>query len=192
MKLKTFTKVGAALSAAFVLTSVANATMVNGQIDFGLTATLDSPLLINATEVSSWNFVIAVSPTDDFDTFVNTGDVPSTFTAPWSFVSGAVSPLWVVGGFTFDLTSSSIFQQNANFLDVRGTGMVTGNGFDPTPGNWTFTITSASGSGSGVSGTGFSFVASNNTNVPDGGTTVALLGFSLLGLHGVRRKFAKR
>ncbi len=38
----------------------------------------------------------------------------------------------------------------------------------------------------------FTATANLNTRVPDGGSTVALLGLSMLGLHGIRRKFAKR
>lgn len=190
MKLKTITKVGAALSAAFALTSAANAAYINGKIDFGITANLDSPDLGTATKVVTWGTVLASLVDGDFDTYVNPGDVPTTFTQPWSFNSGAVAPLWQIGGFTFNLTSSSVNGvQSSTFLNVVGSGFVSGNGFTSTPGAWSFTITNQGG---GVStANAFSFVASTSA-VPDGGTSVALLGVSLLGLYGARRKFAAR
>jgi hypothetical protein len=187
MKLKTLTKVGAVLTAVFALSSAANAAFINGKIDFGITATLDNTDLGLATQVTTWDLVFASLVSDDFDTFVNPLDVPTTFTDPWSFNSGPVTPLWAIGGFTFDLTSSSIVTQSNTFLNVVGSGLVSGNSFTPTPGTWSFTITNQGG---GVQNQ-FSFVASTSS-VPDGGATVALLGVSLLGLHGARRKFGKR
>jgi hypothetical protein len=60
-------------------------------------------------------------------------------TAPWSFNSGLHPALWSVGGFTFDLTASNIVTPQGNgFLNVSGTGTITGNGFNATPGNWKF------------------------------------------------------
>ena len=48
--------------------------------------------------------------------------------------------LWSVGGFTFNLLSSTVKQRDAEFLSVRGTGVITGPpGFDPTFGMWAFT-----------------------------------------------------
>ena len=59
--------------------------------------------------------------------------------APWNFNSG-LTALWSVGGFTFDLTSSSIVLPRVNgFISVSGTGTISGNGFIPTPGTWRFT-----------------------------------------------------
>jgi hypothetical protein len=187
MKLKTTSKLAAALVAAAALTSAANAAFVEGKIDFGIVVTLDSQNLGSATKVMSWDTTFVTLVTDDYDTFANPGN-PAIFTAPWTFNSGAVTPLWTAAGFSFDLSSSAVNGVQTNtFLNVVGTGTVTGNGFDPTPGTFSFTITNQGG----AAGNGqFSFVASTAT-VPDGGTTVALLGVSLLGLHGLRRKFGK-
>jgi VPDSG-CTERM motif len=188
MKLKTTPRTGAALLAALVLTSAANAAYINGKIDFGITAELDDSDLAVATEVSNWGIVLATLVSGDFDTYVDPGDFPTTFTDPWSFASGPVTPLWQIGGFTFDLTSSSIVTQNSTFLNVVGSGFVSGNSFDITPGTWSFTIANEGG-GVGAANA-FSFVSSTSS-VPDGGTTFVLLGLSMLGLHGARRKFAK-
>lgn len=189
MKFHTFTKIGAALVAACGLASVANAAFIQGEIEFTGLAVLDGPL-DTATQVTSWPGVRVENATDDFDDYVTSeyesfgnGDAV-VINAPWTFTSG-LTPFWSVGGFTFDLDNSMIATQNSTFLNVKGSGTVTGNGFDATYGDWSFTIASTSNTGR------FSF-ASSTSAVPDGGTTMALLGFSLLGLHGVRRKFVNR
>ncbi len=114
-----------------------------------------------------------------------------SFAEPWVFdPSTPYSPLWTVTDngttFTFNLTSSFIALQNSSFLSISGTGVITGTGFDDTPGVWNF-----SSQGPGAEGK-FSWSASTGNQVPDGGTTLVLLGASLLGLHGIRRKLGHR
>jgi len=58
-------------------------------------------------------------------------------TAPWIFGSGKRA-LWIVGGFTFDLATSTITQQGNGLLAVSGTGTISGHGFNNTPGSWRF------------------------------------------------------
>jgi hypothetical protein len=98
----------------------------------------------------------------------------------WTF--GAQTALWSVGGFTFDLIATNVFQ-NSSVLLISGTGIVTGHG-ETFNGTWML-----SSQGPGVNGL-FSFSASSN--VPDGGATVALLGLSLAGIEGIRRKLMKK
>jgi VPDSG-CTERM motif len=69
-------------------------------------------------------------------------------------------------------------------IDITGTGTLTGNGFDPTPGAWEFTSQSALGRRHLT----FSFSADTSA-VPDGGSAVALLGIALVGVEALRRKF---
>jgi hypothetical protein len=103
---------------------------------------------------------------------------------PWIFTPSTPTPgLWSVGGFSFDLLASTVVTQNANFLIITGTGIVSGNGFDPTAMDWSFTTQSAGGH----TRTTFSFSANGQT-VPDGGTTVMLLG-AALGALGMARRF---
>ena len=90
---------------------------------------------------------------------VNVGDTVA-MTAPWNFNSGLLPALWSVGNFTFDLTASSIVQQGNGFLSVSGTGTITGNGFDPTPGSWRFTTQNPPANGV------FSFSASTTASQP--------------------------
>ena len=99
--------------------------------------------------------------------------------------------LWTAGGFTFNLSASSITLQNNSFLLVEGTGFIVGNGFDQTAGTFSFSTQENDVDGR------FSFSAAGiatptSTNVPDGGATIALLGLSLLGLQGARKAIAKR
>ncbi len=193
MKLKTTTKFGAAALVALALTSAAQALpYINGDIQFIGAAQLNNAVLANATGVTSFGSVTSMFPTGSFATpgyLTN----PTVFTSPWMFntVAPGISPFWTAGSFTFDLTASSKLPSSTpTFLDVSGFGTVSAAGFAPTAGTWTFTISSASGSANNGN---FSFQSSaTSAGVPDGGATVALLGFSLLGLHGVRRKFATR
>ena len=63
---------------------------------------------------------------------------PVTMAAPWNFNSGPLPALWSVDGYTFDLTMSSIVTQGNGFLNVSGTGTISGHGFVPTTGSWRF------------------------------------------------------
>ncbi len=190
MKSKTTSMFGAAAIATLALCSSATAASINGEIIFIGGANLDNSSLGSASQVNSWDgplgldnpIVLAV--TGDLDTFTNPG-AQATFASPWVFGSGQAA-LWSVDGFTFDLSDSTIVSQSDVFLNVTGTGILTGHGFDPTPGTFAFTISDTGGPNIDQR---FGFVA-NTASVPDGGTTIALLGVSLLGLHSIRRKLA--
>jgi len=107
-------------------------------------------------------------------------------TAPWIFnPSTATIPLWQVGGFTFDLTSSTIVTQTNFFLNITGVGTLSGAGFDPTPGTWSFTVSNALGKPHAT----FGFTSDTASTVPEGGATAALLGLALGGVEVLRRKF---
>ncbi len=165
----------AATFAVLALASTAQAAKINGVISFDGQATING----TNTGVTTFTGVTSGIPiTGSFSAFV-APNTPVTIAAPWLFNSGPIANFWSVGGFTFNLSSSSvIFQSGFNVL-VGGTGMITGNGFDPTPGTWSYS--SQNGAGSNVR-----FSASSNS-VPDGGATLALLGASFLGLGGVSR-----
>ncbi|CAN5269579.1 hypothetical protein BH23VER1_BH23VER1_13120 [soil metagenome] len=166
-----------AISAAltFAVPQQAEAALIQGSITFSGGADLDSDNLGAATQVVAWEDVLVQSASGNFATLV--GDSVTT-SAPWVFGSGRTD-LWMVGGFEFDLVDSTINFQNANFLAVSGTGTISGNGFDPTPGVWNFTTQEPDAMGI------FSFSSSTSSlaSVPDGGATVALFGLSLLGLQ---------
>jgi VPDSG-CTERM motif len=161
----------------------AQATPITGNITFFGTVSLDGNAN-TATMVTAYHglggagspFVASAD-----GSFTGLDGFAATFTAPWSFNSGAVANFWSVGGFVFNLFSSSITVQAGGSLIVDGTGTITGNGLDATAGSWHFTTQNPSARGV------FSFSAATGA-VPDGGSAVALLGIAFLGLEGLRRK----
>lgn len=154
---------------------------IEGNITFSGGATLDTGNANTAHAVTSFKNTVVQSVSGDFDTFINDLD-PATFSASWFFdPSTPTSGLWSVGGFTFDLLTSTIVARGSGSLTVSGTGTISGNSFDPTFGTWMFTTQNP-----GANGT-FSFSASG-LSVPDGGSAVSLLGLALIGIEVLRRK----
>ncbi len=175
-----------------LFTQQAQASQITGNITFGGTVSLNTGSAGTATAVTAWHggggsgSPFALSYDGDFTGFVAAFDA-TTIAAPWNFNSGAVPSFWSVDGFTFNLTSSSIFSQGGvpPGVVVTGSGFVSGNGFDPTFMSWSFT-TQDPGTGRPSSRV-FSFSAAAGS-VPDGGTTVMLLG-AALGALGMARRF---
>ncbi len=162
--------------------------MINGNITFAGGVTLDN-YKSTATQVTSWLNSTVESVSGDFSPLVSTGD-SVTFTAPWTFGSG-LNSLWSVGGFTFNLLSSSIVLQNSDYLLVSGTGIIvdTLGAYANTSGNFRFSIPGDSANGI------FSFAAASKSDpgtvsVPDMGSSLALLAIGLAGLLAIRRKVA--
>ena len=173
----------------------AQATQISGAITFAGGAQLNTGSSGTATSVIGWLDQLGAQPTVqsrslDFATFVTVGQT-ATFTAPWSFNSGPLAALWSVGGFTFDLLSSAITFQDSGSVTVLGTGTITGHGFTPTTGTWRFsTQDPPAGTVGTPPQTVFSFSASTGA-VPDGGTTVVLLGLSLVAVAAFRTKMVR-
>lgn len=172
------------LLAASLVSGNAFAVAINGTINFAGSATLDSSDLTTATQVLSWSNTEATEAiTGSFATTVTQGDL-ATFSAPWVFGSG-IDDLWSVGGFTFDLLTSSPFFVNSAILAIEGTGMVSAAGYDDTSGNFIITLQDSNlGGGTEVT---FGFSAAS-TSVPDESSTVALLGLGLAGLGAIARR----
>jgi len=85
-----------------------------------------------------------------------------------------------------------VVTQTATFLNISGTGIVSGNGFAPTNATWAFTVQNASSHALG-SNLFYSFSANLATQgVPDGGSSVAMLGIGLGLVEFIRRKFRLR
>jgi len=169
--------------AAALVTSGAQAAMLEGAITFAGGAKFDTNSLATATRVTLFKNVLVMSEDGDFTGIVNDNDAV-TMAVPYIFTPSTATPaLWSVDGFTFDLDASVVVLQNADFLLISGTGTITGNGFDPTPGTWSFTAQSPKANGV------FSFSSSDGFVAPDGGSTVALLGLGLTCVWMIRRKF---
>lgn len=138
--------------------------------------TFDTTSLATATEVDLWNSSFVLQRFGDFTAFTNPGDNVS-MSAPWIFTPSTPLPsLWMVGGFTFDLTSSIVVTQTPRFLNVQASGILSGNGFDPTPATWTFSA--SRGDGGNANTFGFQ---STTSAVPES-STVALLGIGAFAL----------
>ena len=186
--MKLVSKIGAALFAALVLSSTASAVRINGTIGFTGGASLNNADLSLATQVVEWDTTkVSVIHTGDFSGIVTGTDV--ILWKPWNLDTAApgITNFWKVGDFSFDLTSSTRYYDPAGlgFLAASGYGWIKKAGFENTEGTWSFSTQNPG------AGNLFTFSASGAA-VPDGGATVALLGVSLLGLHGLRRKFSKR
>lgn len=187
------------LAALLALTSATHAAFISGSINFSSGAGGGIILqdsagnittnLAAATGIQSWLLAEVEEGSGSFDTVPDGTSV--LFSQPWVFnPSTSMTPLWTIAGpenFAFNLSSSTTVFQNGSFLAISGTGTFTGANYDATPGTWAFTT-----QGSGAQGK-FSWSSSSvAASVPDGGTTVALLGGSLLGLCGLRRLLSRR
>jgi PEP-CTERM motif len=182
--------VAVALSSLFA--SQISAAPITGTIDFGGTVTFDTTSLATATRVNTWNSSFVLQDSGSFSSIAAGANV--TMAAPWIFNSGtpsipqpgpATAHLWQVGGFNFDLSSSIVVSQSANFLNVTGTGTISGNGFDATVGNWSFT----SSDSNGAPETTFGF-QTQTTAVPEP-STFALLALGICPLISSRKRRAK-
>ncbi|HXB59814.1 MAG TPA: VPDSG-CTERM sorting domain-containing protein [Candidatus Acidoferrales bacterium] len=177
---------------------IAQAVPIDGSITFAGGVTLNTSSSATATEVLNWSGPggtgnpIVISDQGSFS-----GIAPGStakFASPWFFNSGSVSALFSVGGFTYNLTSSSVVFQGAgpNGLPgvlVDGIGSISGNGLDSEAMEWSFSTSDPSALG--VDAAVFSFqVAAGTTGgtVPDGGTTAMLLGLGVLGLGVVKKQ----
>jgi hypothetical protein len=157
----------------------AQAVPIDGYINFAGAVRYNTNSLVTATKVTQWknSVVLGAATTGDFATHTFNAE-HVTMASTWIFSPSTVTPaLWRVGGFTFNLASSTIVSQTAFFLNITGTGTVSGNGFTPTPGQWSFTSTDSNGHTRST----FGFQSQTNA-VPDGGATAALLGFALSGM----------
>jgi hypothetical protein len=180
--IKTILGIVAALASVGLLSS-AQAVPITGMLNISGTAHYDAPIA-SATQITM--FEDAVTGGANTGSFGGIGAmVPVSMTFPYIFNPSTPTPaLWSVAGFTFNLLSSEIITQTSNGILIVGTGTITGNGFDPTPGTWGFSQQKGSG-------TVLTFSATTEAAVPDGGMTATLLGLGLGGLVGARRLLRK-
>lgn len=199
MKLvKTLLAVGALC--AFV--AQANAVSITGQLSMGGEAVLDGPLA-SANGFTAFNQVYIVPLPAPSGSYAGVAaGIPGQVTyAPFQFdplTPSPVNPLWSFTDagtgwtYTFKLSSVSIITQNPNFLNLLGFGTanITGPGspYTETGGVWSFTIDNPTGNAPAAFN--FNFISTTATT-PDGGLTMALLGFGLMGVEGLRRRFSK-
>jgi hypothetical protein len=193
MKFKKINKLLAALAVTSLASLAAvKGAAINGDIHFkNGTATLDA-LGASATTLSNFTGVQTQQVTStgdyasvtnssvvtvkdlDFESIGYTGDkVIADF---WTFTDVVSSKTY-----SFNLATITSSSWDGSAIVITGTGTAFGTGFSSYAG--TFQL-STSGPGATIS---FSSV----TEVPDSGTTTALLGLSMLGLAGAARRLRK-
>ena len=186
--------VGAAAIMALAQTS--QATSITGAIGFAGNANLNTGSTSSATTVVSWSGSTTANPVVQSDSGSIAGVIaPNTqivFSAPLNFTSSSViTPFWNVLGtpsINFQLLSSTYVRGVLGgnpYVAISGTGLLSAPNFDPT--TWNFSVTFQDPSTVPDAQT-FTFSASQQS-VPDGGTTVMLLGAALSGMALIKRKF---
>lgn len=186
-----FKLIAGAVAALVGLSATVQAIPISGQISFSGLAVLDSTTLTSATKFLSYSnsagttaFPTVGIHTGSYSSPLLTG-ASATFT-PFTFSPVTASTPFVLWTFTigvntysFKVNSLVVATQNSTFLNVIGTGIASITGFTDTSGIFSITDT-------GSGGPTFTFGA--NTTVPDGGTTVMLLGAALSGFALLRKK----
>ena len=169
-----------------VLCRQAHAEFIDGMIELEGSPKFDAKSLADASKVKTWDNVSVVDRSGDFMDFVSSGE-SAAVDMPWRFKASKKHPASLsVGGFTFDLTSSSVNSQNSKLLSVDGSGSISGNGFDVTPGSWSFTSNKVNGSTS----TNFVFQAAASP-VPEP-SVPALIAGGFASLLAVQRFLRRR
>ncbi len=144
-----------------------------------------------ARGVKSWG-TPKVGIVETPSSFTSMGVMPGqsvSFQEPWVFEtalpSAPGSPLWSVaaGNFAFYLESATVTRPSATILNIEAAGMLTGDGFTPTPAIFFFSTQEPD------TGSVFSWSASTEA-VPEAGTS-AILGVTLLGICLIRRRTSK-
>ena len=194
-------KFAGVVAVAFALTQTLQAVPITGAIGFTGAVTYDTSSAGTASQVTSW-----VAPTEinlSSGSFVGLNGTIAVFaSAVWNFggpspgtgVGMPINNFWQASGFSFNLLSSYVLAQggtpgHTGFVVVDGSGIVSGpvnSGLDPTVFDWSFTSQDPSIPGAADQWT---FSASANSTVPDGGATVMLLGIALSGVALLKKKF---
>lgn len=175
--------------------TAANAAQIIGEFNMSsVGASLVSPAggsttleMATGLDFTNDQFEVDDPVTGDFATFLTMGDLGTIVDFTFSPFA-PVASLWSVGGFSFDAGTMAIIAQVEGFLALEATGVVSGNGFDDTPGLWRFTTQGDNGGGISE----FSFSATQSaapTEVPEP-AALALLGTGLLGIGLFRRRRA--
>ena len=164
---------------AFVQTVAA--TPITGGISFDGMVQLDSATVGSATKAISWSSAAVKTSSGSFAPL---GSSDALTLAPlWLFNTGPMQNFWSVGGFNFNLSTSAIFSQDTSYLNVFLAGNVSGNGYETTAFTGSFQINQSPVNGVTKFSQNYSF-----NGVPDGGSTMLLLGAAMSGLMLIRRK----
>jgi hypothetical protein len=178
----------------FALSMQAVPTQISGSLSFAGTTTMNGVNFVTATAFTSFQNVTVGAPSALSGNYVGTSGAVVTMTpfiwAPPT-ASTPVNPLWtfVSGGDTYSFNLSVLHADFASptglLLSGLGTAFITGPGLDflATSGTWNLSAQTLN-----LATFTFSSTTSIPSGVPDGGSTVILLGGSLIGLALIGRK----
>ena len=179
----------AAICAAILAAPGAQANQITGSIGFAANGvTINSVNLATATTFS----VTTPFATTESGAYASVGittSTPVTFNGfTFNPPAGSVTPLWTfdIGStvYSFDATSvSSVYDSTTRQWDIGGAGMAMITGYAPTPGTWNVNLSQT------ASSFVFDSSAGSVASVPDGGSTLMMLGSGLLVLGVSGRKF---
>lgn len=159
----------------------AQATPISGGISFAGNYTPNNPNLTLATSIA-FGATGVTSGNGSFAVFAPGSAVTMSSPLAINPTSVPVLALWSIGIYSFDAYSLVQSAQTSSTLTLTGTGVIhNGTPAEDTAGQWIATFNTLSGT--------FSWSASSGT-VPDGGTTMLLLGSALTGITLLRRKLA--
>lgn len=167
-----------------ILSMMVNADTIDGSFGIGgaLTATM-APLGTDLSDVTAISlssvFGSAVNGIGDASnvTFFSAGAGGSTVS-----LAGLVpNAFFTIEGWSFELTSLSIIDQESDLLTLKGTGRLSGNGFDATDAIWSFSTRSLNSYGMSIE------TVITTVPVP---AAVWLFGSGLIGLAGIARRKA--
>jgi len=178
---KIFATIVGVAAIAVALTQTARAVPITGNLGISGAVFLDSTSAQTATEAVGWNNTVVNGRSGTFLPIANNTQV--TMASPWFFTSGALNNFWMVGGFTFNLISSSIALRDGTFLNVLLAGTVIGNGFDKTAFTGTFQLANPPANGLTEFTSRMSF-----SSVPDSGSAMLLLGMACVVMFMLNRK----
>ena len=169
-------------------------TPISGSLSLSGTITMDGTSFLTATKFTAFENVFVGGPSSLSGDYIGTSGATVTVTPfTWSppTTSTPISPLWtfVSGGNTYSFDLSVLHADYASptglLLSGLGTAHITGPGLEKldTTGHWDFSAQTL-----GLSTFTYSSTTTVPTGVPDGGSTVAMLGAGLLGMGLMRRK----
>jgi len=184
MELRRLGSLFACIAILGIVTTSANAALIDGSISFGAGfVPVDSgsaPASLDvATGIRFDSSTSVDQASGDFSGLVGNSVTMTDFQFG-PLLSPNPVDVWSVGGFTFSMNAVNVVFQNAAFLLLSGTGTVSAAGFDDTPGSWELSAQTADQKT-------FSWSASSATVVPVP-AAVWLFGSGLIGMAGIARR----